>query len=64
MSLSLPTMPPIVDEEILDIVQNALLSSEQICAVYKRISSDARELTPHPLGLVVRDGVTYIVATA
>ncbi len=64
VSPSLPMMPPIVDEEILDTVQNALLSGEQICAVYKRISADAKELTLHPLGLVVRGGVTYLVATA
>lgn len=60
----LPMMPPIVEEEILDTVQNALLSGEQIFAVYKRILGDAKELTLHPLGMVLRGGVTYLVATA
>lgn len=59
-----PMEAPSVDESILDIVQNALLESEQILANYKPFAADPMSITLNPLGLVVRGGVTYLIATA
>ena len=61
---SLPMMPPDVDEYLLEIVQSALLSNEQIDVTYLPFSSDPKSFRLHPLGLVVRGTVTYLVATA
>lgn len=61
---TLPMLPPVVDEELLDLVQTALLNNEQIEVVYLGLSNEPKELRLHPLGLVVRGAVTYLVATA
>lgn len=61
---TLPVLPPVVDEELLDLVQTALLNSEQIEAIYQGLSDEPKALRLHPLGLVVRGAVTYLVATA
>lgn len=61
---TLPVLPPAVDEELLDLVQTALLNSEQIEATYQGFSDEPKALHLHPLGLVVRGAVTYLVATA
>lgn len=61
---TLPMLPPVVDEELLELVQSALLNNEQIDVVYMGFSNEPKELRLHPLGLVVRGAVTYLVATA
>lgn len=61
---SLPMMPPEVDEDLLEIVQSALLNNEQIDVTYLPFSSEPKSFRLHPLGLVVRGSVTYLVATA
>jgi len=61
---TLPMLPPVVDEELLELVQTALLHSEQIEAIYQGFSDEPKALRLHPLGLVVRGSVTYLVATA
>lgn len=64
VSPSLPMLPPEVDEDLLDIVQTALLNNEQIDATYLPFSAEAKVFRLHPLGLVVRGSVTYLVAKA
>lgn len=61
---TLPMLPPVVDEELLELVQTALLNTEQIEAIYQGFSDEPKALRLHPLGLVVRGSVTYLVATA
>lgn len=61
---SLPMLPPVVDDGILETVQTALLNNEQVDVLYKPFSEEAKPLRLHPLGLVVRGAVTYLVATA
>lgn len=61
---TLPMLPPVVDEELLDLVQTALLNNEQIEVVYLGFSNEPKSLRLHPLGLVVRGAGTYLVATA
>ena len=62
-----PTMqmlPPVIDEEILEAVQTALLNEEQVDVCYQTLSEESKGLRLHPLGLVVRGAATYLVATA
>lgn len=61
---TLPMMPPVVDEDLLEMVQMALLNDEQIDVVYLAFSNETKTLRLQPLGLVVRGAVTYLVATA
>ena len=61
---TLPMLPPVVDEDLLDLVQTALLNNEQIEVVYLGFTNEPKALRLHPLGLVVRGAVTYLVATA
>lgn len=61
---TLPMLSPVVDEELLELVQSALLNNEQLDVVYLGFSNEPKELRLHPLGLVVRGAVTYLVATA
>jgi predicted DNA-binding transcriptional regulator YafY len=61
---SLPMLPPVVDDELLELIQSALLANEQITAVYLPFAGAGKELRLHPLGMVVRGSVTYLVAKA
>lgn len=62
---SQPLLPPAVDGAVLGAVHEALLEGRQLTVRYQRPSADeAREYTLHPLGLVHRDAVAYLVATA
>jgi len=61
----LPLLPPKVDAAALADLQEALLGDEQVNARYRSAGDEAsRELRLHPLGLVQRGPVTYLVATA
>ncbi len=62
---SLPLRPPTIKVGILEVVQEALLKDVQIACLYQPASSDqseARQL--HPLALVQRGPVMYLVASA
>jgi predicted DNA-binding transcriptional regulator YafY len=59
-----PLTRPHVAVEIQEVVQEALFDETQIEARYRTRKGDLRELALHPLGLVVREHVTYVVATA
>lgn len=61
---TLPMLPPVVDEDLLELVQAASLNNEQIEVTYQGFSDEPKALRLHPLGLVVRGAVTYLVATA
>ena len=64
VSASLPLLPPLIDEEVLELIQNALLLDEQIQVTYQGITDKIIELRLHPLGIVTRESVVYLVATA
>lgn len=61
---TLPLLPPLISEEILEVIQNALLLDEQIEATYQGMSDKVIELRLHPLAMVTRGPVVYLVATA
>lgn len=62
---ALPLLPPKIDAATLETVQEALLTDEQLDVQYRSAGTDAaKAMRLHPLGLVQRGPVTYLVASA
>lgn len=62
---AMPLLAPKVDPDVLATVQAALLQERQLEALYRGMeAAEPRTLTLHPLGLVQRGPVTYLIATA
>lgn len=61
---SLSLLPPVINDDVLDSIQNALLLDEQVEVIYRGMSDKVLELHLHPLGLVTSGSVVYLVATA
>lgn len=61
---TLPLIPPAVPEGVTAAVYNAVLTSRQLRLSYRRAGdSSSRDYTVHPLAIVHREGVIYLVAT-
>ena len=59
-----PLLPPKVDGHVVGVIHEALLDGKQIVGRYRRAGADeATEMLFHPLGLVYRDSVAYLVAS-
>lgn len=59
-----PLIPPSVNADILDLLDEALLKEQQIDVIYSsRNEGDSMRYTLHPLGLILRGCVHYLVAT-
>ena len=57
-------IPPVIDPTILEKVYDALFNDRQIQASYHRRYDDSvHDYVIHPLGVVFRDGVVYLVCT-
>jgi len=62
---TLPLLPPHIDPAVLLIVQEALLKDSQCEIIYQGFGAEtANQQTLHPLALLQRGPVTYLVATA
>ncbi|OGQ12818.1 MAG: hypothetical protein A2138_01880 [Deltaproteobacteria bacterium RBG_16_71_12] len=62
---SQPLLPPKVDGAVVGAVHEALLYGRQLKVRYQKpLADEPRDMTLHPLGLVHRDAVAYLVATA
>jgi len=62
---SLPLLPPQVMPGVLDVLQEALLGDKQVQVHYQRAGeTDLTVYVLHPLALVQRGPVSYLVATA
>lgn len=60
-----PLQSPVIAEGVLESIQQTLLEERQIKAHYQgRFSADTTEYVLHPLALVQRGPVSYLVATA
>lgn len=60
-----PFIAPKIDSKVLDEVQNCLLKDFVLTCRYRSVGAkEARELKLHPLGLVQRASVTYLIANA
>lgn len=61
----LPMKPPEIPMPVLHAVHTALLEARQLKVHYRaRQAADSKLMRIHPLGLVVRDSVYYLIATA
>ncbi len=61
----LPLLPPEIEPDVLETVQDALLADEQVEVAYRSMGQEqTHTLTLNPLGLVQRGPVSYLVATA
>ena len=62
---ALPLMPPKIDQGVLETAQSALMNDWQLEVDYKGAGKEASmKYLLHPLALVQRGPVTYLVATA
>lgn len=60
-----PMLPPSIIQEVQADIYQALLESKQIKAYYQPIgNSEPKEYVMHPLGLIMRGAVSYLVASA
>lgn len=60
-----PFIPPKIDPSVLETVQDCLLKDFVITCCYRSVAAERpKELKLHPLGLVQRGPVTYLIATA
>lgn len=58
-----PLIPADISNDILQVIYNALLTRKQFRGRYQRRDGDEAEYDFHPLGLIFRDSVVYLVAT-
>ena len=58
-----PLIHPVVDPLINDLVGQALLSDKQITMTYTRHDSQTYDYALNPIGLVLRNGSHYLIAT-
>jgi len=63
ISRTQPFIKPEVDQAVLFTVYEALLQEKQITAHYHSKDADPRDYTINPLGIVMVDGVAYLVCT-
>lgn len=60
-----PLVSPVIDHSVLETLQHALLTERQVEVGYKKLRADElATYTLHPLGLLQRGPVMYLVATA
>lgn len=60
-----PLVPPKIDSAALESLQESLLADEQVDVSYRSVGEGkAQKLRLHPLGLVQKGPVTYLIATA
>lgn len=62
---AMPLLSPAIDERVSDVMHQAILEEKVVTVTYQAVdSAEPKEITLHPLGLVQRGLVSYIVATA
>ena len=62
---TMPLIPPAINNDVLETIQSALMSEKQLEVDYRSFESDeyvSRRI--HPLGLVQRGPISYLIATA
>ncbi|MEO8120963.1 MAG: WYL domain-containing transcriptional regulator, partial [Rhodoferax sp.] len=60
-----PLLPPVVNEAVQSAIYQGLLEDKQLMVSYQAASSDhPKDYVLHPLGLIMRGAITYLVASA
>ncbi len=62
--VGMPLLPPTIRPDILALLQEALLAEEQVAASYTNAKGETRTCHFHPLGMMARGQVLYLVALA
>lgn len=63
MPRSQPLIPAEIDSKVISVIYEALLDGKQFNGCYRRRDGKAVDYDIHPLGLVFRESVVYLVAT-
>jgi len=64
VSPALPLIPPVIDSAVLATVQEALFADEQVEVDYRAMHDEVCKMRRlHPLAMVNRGAVTYLIAT-
>ncbi|NOX09802.1 MAG: WYL domain-containing protein [Gammaproteobacteria bacterium] len=58
-----PLIPASINQTVLSVIYDALLQGQQFRGRYKNRQDDIAEYEFHPLGLIFRDSVVYLIAT-
>jgi len=61
---SLELQPPKIPPKVLTAVQTALLEDRQLEMAYEAFNEKSKQLRLHPLSLILRGSVPYLIATA
>lgn len=61
---SLELQPPKITPRVMEAIQNALIDGKQVEVAYDSFNEKTKQLRLHPLSLVLRGSVPYVVATA
>ena len=57
-------LPPEVDDDVLESVQDALFNDRQLTGAYHSMAAgEKKSVTLHPLGLIQHGAIAYLVAT-
>lgn len=56
-------LPPDIKSEVADVIYESLLIDKRVQATYKKRSGEVKEYLLNPLGLVVRNNITYLITT-
>ncbi len=60
-----PLLPPLINEDVQAAIYQSVLENRQITAGYQSMGSEQpKDYVLHPLGLIMRGAVTYLVASA
>ena len=57
-----PLLPPVIADDVVNVVHEALLNEEQIKVDYRNWAGKREELVLHPLGLMQRGPASYLIA--
>lgn len=57
-----PLLPPEIANDVLNVVHEALLNGERIEVVYRNAKGKLEKLQLHPLGLMLREPSSYLIA--
>jgi len=64
VSPTFPLITPAIDQKVLETVQDALLADLQVDVEYVNREKKSKQLRLHPLAMVCRGAVTYLIAAA
>lgn len=59
---SQPMLPPMISDEVTQVVHQALIAKEQFKGTYRNVKGEQEDRLLNPLGLMVREPTIYLIA--